>query len=132
MNPEPEAGGGFWRARLRSLKFAWRGIAELLRSHPNARIHLGATVVVIAAAFLLRVSRGEWAMLVLAMGLVWTAEALNTAVELLGERITTERDELVRRAKDVAAGAVLLASIAAAVTGILILGPRLWALLQGG
>lgn len=128
MNPEPGASAGFWRARLRSFRFAWRGIVEFQGTQPNARIHLVATIAVVAMAFLLGVSRGEWALLVMAMGLVWTAEALNSAVELLGDRITPAPDELVGRAKDIAAGAVLLASIAAAVTGFLILGPPLWAL----
>jgi len=132
MNPDPEAGGGFWRSRVGSVQFAVRGIAELLRSHSNARIHLGATIAVIATSFLLRISAGEWAALILATGLVWTAEALNTAVELLADRITPARDEQIRRAKDVAAGAVLLASIAAAITGVLILGPHLWTRLRAG
>ena len=128
MNPDPEASTGSRSRLAKSFVFAWRGVVELLRSQPNARIHLVMSIAITCVALLLRVSRGEWALLVVAMGLVWMAEAMNTAIEFLGDRITSERDEFIRRAKDVAAGGVLLASVAAAVTGFVILGPRLWAL----
>jgi diacylglycerol kinase (ATP) len=130
MNPDPEATSGSRSGLAKSFVFAWRGIVELIRSQRNARVHLLVTAVVAIVGLLLRISAGEWAALVLAMGLVWTAEAMNTAIEFLGDRITSEHDELIRRAKDVAAGGVLLASIAAAVTGFVILGPRLCALVM--
>ena len=131
MKPEPETGRGFWRARLRSFPFAARGVRQLLRAGGNARIHFAATVAVVIAAFVLKVTSGEWSLLALAIGLVWAVEGVNTAIELLADRITRERDDLIRRAKDTAAGAVLLASIAAAIVGVLVLGPRAWALLRG-
>ena len=129
MNPEPPP--GFWRARWKSFACAGRGILLLLRTQANARIHLLATAAVIAAGFALRVTRGEWCALAAAAGIVWIAEAANTAIELLADRITRERDETIRRAKDIAAGGVLIAAVIAAVIGILILGPRVWAFLQG-
>ena len=128
---KPEAQSGFWRARGKSFACAARGIAQLLRTQLNARIHLLATGVVIAAGCAFHVTRGEWTALVLAIGIVWIAEGMNTAIEILCDRITTERDEQIGRAKDVAAGAVLLAAITAAVIGILVLGPHLWDLLRG-
>ena len=131
MKPEPETGGGFWRARLRSFRFAASGVREMIRAGGNARIHFAATVAVIIAAIVLKVTAGEWAALVLAIGLVWAAEGLNTAIEILADRISRERDELIGRAKDAAAGAVLLAAIAAAIVGVLVLGPRAWALIFG-
>ena len=131
MKPEPETGGGFWRARLRSFRFAARGVREMARAGGNARIHFAATIAVILAGFALKVTAGEWSSLVLAIGIVWAAEGANTAIELLADRVSREHDDLIRRAKDTAAGAVLLAAIAAAIVGILILGPLVWAMLRG-
>ncbi len=129
MKPEPSP--GFWRARAKSFACAGRGIALLLRTQVNARIHLLATVLVIGAGFVFRIARSEWCMLAMAIGIVWIAEAANTAVEFLGNRITREHDEAIRRAKDVAAGGVLLAAITAGIIGIVILGPHAFALLSG-
>jgi diacylglycerol kinase len=121
MNDAP----GFWRARLRSFRDAWRGVVALVRGECHARLHLAATIIVVALGFSFRVSTGEWCALALAMGIVWAAEAINTAIETLADRITTERDERIGRAKDLAAGAVLLAAISAAVVGACIFLPRL-------
>ena len=128
MTPEPPS--GFWRARWKSFACAARGIALLLRTQMNVRIHLLATILAVAAGFAFRIARGEWALLAIAIAIVWIAEAANTAIEFLADRITRERDETIRRAKDIAAGAVLLATITAAVIGILILGPHACALLR--
>ena len=130
MKPEPHT--GFWRGRGRSFACALRGIAMLLRTQMNARIHLLATAVVIAAGFTFRISRGEWVPLAFAIGIVWIAEAVNTAIEALADRICRERDEAIGRAKDIAAGAVLLAAITAAVIGLLVLGPHAWAFVRWG
>jgi diacylglycerol kinase (ATP) len=119
--PEPRS---FWKGRLHSFRYAWRGIVALVRTQPNARIHLAASVAVLAAGFVLGISGGEWGLLALAMGLVWSAEAMNTAIEVLADRVTTEQDERIGRAKDLAAGAVLLASVAAAVIGGIVFLPR--------
>ncbi len=130
MKPEPHT--GFWRGRGKSFACALRGIAVLLRTQTNARIHLLATVLVVAAGFVFRISRGEWVQLAFAIGIVWIAEAVNTAIEALADRITRENDDAIRRAKDVAAGAVLLAAITAAIIGLLILGPHAWAFVRRG
>jgi diacylglycerol kinase len=106
--------------------FAVHGICTLLRTQPNARIHLVATVVVVSAGFALSVSATEWCLLVLAMGLVWTAEALNTAIEFVVDLISPEQHVLAGQAKDVAAGATLLAAIAAAIIGAIVFVPRIW------
>jgi diacylglycerol kinase (ATP) len=129
MKPEPPP--GFWSARAKSFACAGRGIVLLLRTQMNARIHLLATVLVIAAGIAFRITRHEWALLSVAIGIVWITEAANTALELLADRVTREPDDLIRRAKDVAAGAVLLAALTAAVIGVLILGPHAWAFLRG-
>lgn len=111
--------------RASSLRHAWRGARAVVRSEHNAWIHLGATVAVIAAGVVLGVSRLEWGLLALAMAAVWSAEAMNTAVEALGNALSPDRSEPVGRAKDVAAGAVLLAALGAVVVGMLVFGPRL-------
>ncbi|MEQ1853728.1 MAG: diacylglycerol kinase family protein [Chthoniobacteraceae bacterium] len=130
MKPGPKS--GFLGARMRSFACAGRGVALLLRSQVNARIHLLATVVVIAGGIGFGVTSGEWCLLAIAMGMVWSAEAANAALEQLADRVNHEHDERIGRAMDVAAGAVLLAAIAAAAVGFLVFGPRVWALLRGG
>jgi diacylglycerol kinase (ATP) len=120
------------RARAASFGHAFRGVAALLASQHNAWIHFAATAAVVALALWLRVSRLEWALLVLAMGLVWAAEALNTALEWVGDVAEPGRNALLGRAKDVAAAGVLLAAGAAALVGLLVLLPRLLARLASG
>ena len=117
--------------RARSFCHAFRGIAVLLAGQHNARLHLAATVLVVGLAAWLRVSRGEWGLLAGAIGLVWMAEALNTAVEELADAVHPDQHPGIGRAKDVAAAGVLLAAFAAAAIGILILGPRLLDALGG-
>lgn len=115
--------------RIRSFKYAFRGIFHLLRTQHNAWIHALATVGVLFAGLYFDLTAGEWCWIVLAMTSVWTAEALNTAFELLADATTQEYHPLIGRAKDVAAGAVLLAAIGAAVIGLIIFGPRICAFL---
>lgn len=121
--PQPE--GFSWAARGRSFRHAFRGLAVLLATQHNAWIHAGVTLLVIGLAAALGVSRLEWAVLVLAIALVWSAEGLNTAVEWLCDVVSPEQHPLVGRAKDVAAASVLLAAAGAAVAGLLVFVPRL-------
>ena len=115
--------------RVRSFGYAFAGIALLVRTQHNAWIHAIATVLVVGIGVLLPVSRIEWSVLVLAIAIVWVAEGINTAIEKLGDAISTDEDPLVGQAKDAGAGAVLLAAIGAAIAGLLILGPHLLAML---
>lgn len=112
-------------ARVRSFGDALRGVAVLLATQHNARIHAAATLAVLAMGLWLGCTRVEWAVLVLAIALVWLAEGMNTGLEALGDVASGEPHPLVGRAKDVAAGAVLLASIGAAAAGLLIFVPKL-------
>lgn len=116
------------QARLDSVRHAWAGLRELVKTEANARIHLAATMAVFALGILLGLDAVEWVALTLAVALVWMAEALNTALERLSDAITREVHPAIRAAKDMAAGAVLVAALGAAIVGILVLGPRLWAL----
>lgn len=117
-------------ARLRSFGHAFRGLKVLLQTQPNARIHAAATVLVVAAGVLLRISPVEWALIVLAIAGVWTAEALNTAIEFLVDRVSPDPHPLAGKAKDVAAGAVLIAAIGSALIGGFVFGPYLLRLLE--
>jgi diacylglycerol kinase len=102
------------------------GISTLVGTEVNAKIHLTATVAVLVSGFWLDVSASDWCWLVVAVTLVWTAEALNTAVELLGDATSGgAHHTLVGKAKDVAAAGVLVSAMGAAVIGVIILWPRL-------
>lgn len=108
-----------------SFRAALAGLVFLLRTEVSARWHLVATVLTVATAILLHVTRGEWLALIFAMALVWTAEALNTAIEQACDAITREQKPEIGHAKDVAAAAVLLASIFAIVVALLVFVPHL-------
>jgi diacylglycerol kinase (ATP) len=97
----------------------------MLRSQHNAWIHVAATVAVTATAMILRISRIDWCLLIFAAVAVWVAEALNTAFEFLCDVASPEFHPLVKKSKDVAAGAVLLAAIGAAMVGAFVLVPYL-------
>jgi diacylglycerol kinase (ATP) len=116
-------------ARIKSITYALAGIATMLRTQHNAWVHLAATVAVVLLAFWFAISVTEWLALILAIIAVWSAEALNTAFELLCDVASPEFHPLVKQAKDVAAAAVLIAAVGAAAVGLLIFGPRLIALL---
>jgi diacylglycerol kinase (ATP) len=112
-------------SRLESFRHAWRGLRTLVASQHNARIHLVATCAAIALALLMGISRLEWCAIVVAIVMVWTAEALNTALESLCDVASPEFHPLIEKSKDVAAGAVLASAIGAAVIGLLVFGPQL-------
>lgn len=110
--------------RVRSFKFAFAGIGTMLKSQQNAWIHAIATIFVVAAGFAFELTPAEWCWLVLAIVAVWTAEALNTAIEFLSDVTSPEFHPLVKKAKDVAAGAVLISAIGAIIIGLLVMGPH--------
>ncbi len=111
---------------LKSFRHAARGVATLVATQSNARVHLAVTVVVAFLGFWLALTPSEWCWLVIAAALVWTAEAMNTAVELLGDLVSGgEQHAVVGKAKDVAAAGVLLAAMGAALIGVIILLPQL-------
>jgi diacylglycerol kinase (ATP) len=113
------------RKRAGSFRHAFRGIATLVRTQHNSWIHLVASVLVVSIGLFFSLSGTEWAALILAMGLVWLAEALNTAVEFLADEVSREKRELIGKAKDTAAAGVLLAALAALAVGILVFAPHL-------
>ncbi len=110
-------------ARLKSFTYAFAGLAFMLRTQHNAWLHLLASVVVIAAGFALKVSANDWRWLIAAIALVWLAEAMNTAFEHLCDVVSPEFHPSVKRAKDIAAAAVLVCAIAAALIGAMTFAP---------
>ena len=109
--------------RVRSVRHAFAGIVRMIRCQHNAWIHAAATIVVLVAAVVLQISAGDWCWIILAISIVWTAEALNTAFEFLADVASPEFHPLVKDAKDVAAGAVLVTAIAALVIGGIVFWP---------
>ena len=105
--------------RLQAFGHALRGVALLVRTQPHARFHLMASVAVVALGLVLHLSSWRWAAALAAIGLVVVAEALNTALEYAVDLASPQWHALARDAKDVAAGAVLLASLVALVLGLL-------------
>ena len=118
--------------RFASFKYAANGIAHVLRTQPNARVHAAITLAVVAIGLWLGLNRIEWAILVVTMAVVWVAEFVNTAVEAAVDLAAPELHPLAKIAKDVAAGGVLIAAMLAVTVGLLILGPPLWARLFAG
>jgi len=129
-SPEPVAGkklqccGSFaMSARLRSISFAIDGLGRMLRNEHNAWIHLTATIVIVAVSVVLEIRYADWRWIIISVLWVWFAEAINTAFEHLCDFISPEKNESIRSAKDIAAGAVLLSSMAAVLIGALTLFP---------
>lgn len=115
------------KARLASFTYALAGLAHMMLREPNARIHFALTIFAIAVSAILGLSREDWRWILLLIALVWMAEIINTAIEHLADTVHPERAEGIRIAKDLAAGAVLVAATAAAVLGIMTFWPYLFA-----
>jgi diacylglycerol kinase (ATP) len=110
---------------VRSFSFAGQGVWHVVRTQRNMRVHLLAAAAAVAAGLVLRISAVDWACVLAAIGLVLTAEALNTVIEALVDLYTDEFHPLAKIAKDTAAGAVLIASAAALGVGLAVFLPRL-------
>lgn len=113
---------------LRRFACAFRGLGYVLTREASGRVHAVCALMVIGFGLWLRVSLLEWAVLALATGAVIAAEAFNSAIERLANRVTEEREESIRLLKDAAAGAVLATAAGAALAALAIFGPKLLAL----
>jgi diacylglycerol kinase len=110
--------------RLRSFGHAFRGLRVLVQTQRNARIHAVATFLVVAAGALARISPIEWALIALALVCVWATESLNTSIEFIVDLVSPDLHPLAAKAKDVAAGAVLIAAIGSLIVAVLVFGPH--------
>ena len=115
----------FLATRAISIGHALAGLRYALKTQANARVHLVATILVVSLGAGLEISALEWAAILAALALVWMAELLNTAIEILCDIVSLERLETIKRAKDVAAAAVLVSAVAAAGIGAAIFLPHL-------
>ena len=120
----------FIKSRTQSFRFAFTGWWYVVRSQQNAWIHVLASICVILLGFWLHLLPRDWAVIILSVALVWTAEFLNTALEAVVDLASPEHHELARVGKDVGAAAVLIAAGSSVLIGILILGPPLWERVQ--
>jgi diacylglycerol kinase (ATP) len=127
--PSPHRYPLFW-GRIHSFRHAGRGLLFMLRTQHNAWIHAILTVLVVAFGLALAIQPHEWCYLVLAVASVWTAESFNTALEIIVDIASPEYRPAAGRAKDVAAGAVLLCALGAVGVGLLVFGPHVVHLLR--
>ena len=110
--------------RLKSFRYAAHGFKVFWQGEPHARIHLLAALLVVAAGFYAGVDTGEWLALVLVMALVICCELLNTAVEHVANFVSPDYHPRIKVIKDLAAAAVLVATVTAVVVGGLVFGPK--------
>lgn len=127
MQADDEARVGGVAGRVRSFRYAGRGVLRLL-GEPNARIHTLAAFLAVALGSVLKLAPVEWALVALAIALVLAAEALNTGLESLADAAVPERHPLVGAAKDLGAAAVLIAALGAVAVAVCVFGPRLLAM----
>lgn len=121
----------FLQSRAASFRYAFSGWWFVLRTQKNAWIHAVFSILVILVSFWLQLSARDWAVVIVAIAMVWTAEFINTALEAVVDLASRhEQDDLARVGKDVGAAAVLIAATSAAIIGFLIIGPPLWLRLQ--
>lgn len=113
------------KKRIKSFSYAFAGLKVLFKEEHNARIHSVATLLVVAAGILFRITAGEWIAVVLCIGMVISAEAVNSSIERCADFVKQERDDRKRDIKDLGAVAVLVCAIAAAVVGCIIFIPYL-------
>ncbi|MFR9539998.1 MAG: diacylglycerol kinase family protein [Rikenellaceae bacterium] len=115
--------------RLSSFRYAWQGIVALVRDEHNARIHLVAAVVATMMGAWLKISTMEWVAIIGCIGAVIATEAMNSAVEAVCDKVSPEKHELIKKAKDCGAAAVLIVSVTAAIIGSVVFLPKIFALL---
>ena len=112
-----------------SFSYAFKGIYFVFRNELNMQIHLLAAIGVLVAGFMLEINRIEWIFIIFAIVGVWVAEMFNTSIEILTDLVSPDFHELAGRVKDIAAGAVILATLGAVVIGGLVFLPKLWLIL---
>ena len=111
---------------LRSFKFALAGMVHLVRFENNAQFHFLATLLVISAGYWFKIDRNEWIIVIFAIALVSSAEAFNSAIEKLCDRIEPEKDPVIGKVKDMAAAGVLFMALAAAIVGCMVFLPKIF------
>jgi diacylglycerol kinase len=121
-----------WRAFLKSFVYAGQGLAHGFRTQRNMRVELAIAALVVVGGVVLGITAVEWAVIFVCIGLVLSAELLNTVTEIAVDLLVRDYHPLAKAAKDAGAGAVLVTALASVAAGIAIFGPRLWRLMFGG
>ncbi len=114
------------KKRLKSFKYAFNGLKILFIEEHNSRIHLVAAIIVVVLGLICEISSFEWIAIILAIGLVIALELVNSAIENLSDFVCNDRQELIKKTKDLAAAGVFWASIAAFTIGLIIFFPKLY------
>ncbi|MCR6508531.1 diacylglycerol kinase family protein [Bacteroides sp. KH569_7] len=114
-----------FKKQLRSFGYAWKGIRCCVGKEQNLSFHLIVTVLTIIAGFLLDITRTDWTIVILCIGVVIAAELFNTAIEKLVDLVSPERHPIAGQVKDIAAGAVLVCAATAAIIGLIVFIPYL-------
>lgn len=117
-----------FKGRIKSFKYAGNGAKHLFLNEHNFRIHIGATILAVILGILLSISPTEWCIVVLCIGSVLCAEGLNTAIEIICDRVNPEYDEAIKKAKDISAASVTFVALVALIVGIIIFLPKLLSL----
>lgn len=112
--------------RIKSVGFAFKGAVLLLRTEASIQVQFGIAVIVTVTGFYLDISSNEWILQTLAIGLVMSLEGVNTAIEEIADFIHPERHEKIGLIKDIAAGAVFIASVFASIVGLIIYIPKIF------
>jgi diacylglycerol kinase len=117
----------FITSRIHAFEHAFHGWQHVLKTQRNAWIHSSIATLVFIIGLWLGLSPRDWAVIVLTIAMVFTAEFINTAIEAVVDLASPVHHPLAKVGKDVGAGAVLISALAAVLIGLLILGPPLWA-----
>jgi diacylglycerol kinase len=113
------------RKRIRSFGYAFNGLWILIKEEHNARIHLLATIIAIAAGFYFRISGLEWIGIAFAIALVFVAEIINSALENTADLITKDKNPSIKKIKDLSAAAVLFSAITALIIAAIVFIPKI-------
>ena len=114
-----------FKKQMRSFKFAWKGIMTCAGHEQNITFHLLAALVVVMTGIFFGITRAEWMAVIICIGMVITAELFNSAIERLVDMVSPQWQRIAGEVKDIAAGAVLVTSIAAAIVGLIVFVPYL-------
>ena len=115
----------FLKGRLRSFRYAFKGLWILVRTEHSIIVQLGVAILMTFAGFWLNISSIEWIAQILAIGLVLVSESLNTAIEKMCDFVHPEFSDRIGRIKDIAAGGLIFAAITAIAIGFVIYLPKL-------
>ena len=118
------------RKRIQSFGFAFNGLKIMLREEHNSRIHLFCACLVIGLMFIFNLSPIEIGLLIMVIGMVFTAELFNSALENLADHLSPEKNEKIKKVKDLSAAAVLVTALTALIVGCMIFLPKILELIQ--